>query len=445
MGLQLTSDDQVLALAPDSSAASAGKKLAQTKHWKSMGQNTEALWGECQGSGKDPYQVRVDLANLAITCSCPSRKLPCKHALGLLLITVDTPKVVPTKEPPEWVTSWLAKRAAVSKRKEAKETPKAPGTPPTAAHIKNAEKRVAQMTKGLDQLDLWLHDLIRNGLASVESQPHTFWENQKAKMVDAQMPGIGNRVLRLAEIPHASSNWPEKLLAELGKLTLLTHSFRQIHQLEPALQLDIRQLVGEPIKQEEVSTLGQAITDDWLILGQRVSTEDKLRRQATWMLGTQTEQEALILQFAFGMSPFIEVFPLGVRQCADLTFWPGASLQRARVEGRRGEIVPLREPLPGVETIEGFFKRVAKILARQPWQERFLCTLRNVTPVCHNNGSRWYIRDTTGAVLPLAQSQGQYWRLLALAGGHPVDFAAEWDGETLLPLGMLVDNTYYLL
>ncbi|HET7640167.1 MAG TPA: SWIM zinc finger family protein, partial [Ktedonobacteraceae bacterium] len=112
MGLQLTSDDQVLALAPDSSAASAGKKLAQTKHWKSMGQSTEALWGECQGSGKDPYQVRVDLANLAIACSCPSRKLPCKHALGLLLITVDTPKVVPTKEPPEWVSSWLAKRAA---------------------------------------------------------------------------------------------------------------------------------------------------------------------------------------------------------------------------------------------------------------------------------------------------------------------------------------------
>jgi hypothetical protein len=45
----------------------------------------------------------------------------------------------------------------------------------------------------------------------------------------------------------------------------------------------------------------------------------------------------------------------------------------------------------------------------------------------------------------LAQSEEQYWRLLALAGGYPMDFAAEWDGETLSPLGMLVDNTYYLL
>ncbi len=445
MGLQLTSNDQVLALAPDASAASAGKKLAQSKHWKSLGQSTESLWGECQGSGKNPYQVRIDLATLTITCSCPSRKLPCKHALGLLLLAVDAPEAVPMQEPPEWVTSWLARRAAAGKRRDTKETPKVPNTPPSSTQKKNAEKRLVQMTKGLDQLDLWLHDLMHNGLASVETEPRAFWENQKARMVDAQMQGIGNRILRMAEIPHSSSNWPEKLLAELGKLTLLTHSFRHIHQLEAALQIDIRQLVGEPIKQEEVSTLGQTITDDWLMLGQRVSTEDKLRRQSTWMLGAQTGQEALILQFAFGMSTFSEVFAPGNHQCADLTFWPGASLQRARIEARRGEIRPLRERLPGAATIEDFLKQVAKTLARQPWQERFLCTLRDVTPVCLNKGTHWYIRDTTGAALPLAKSEDQHWRLLALAGGHPMDFAAEWDGETLLPLGMLVDNAYYLL
>src|SRR6266568_7558945 len=122
MGLQLTSNDQVLALAPDSSSAAAGKKLGDAKHWKSLGQNPEALWGECQGSAL--YQVRIDLSTLTITCSCPSRKLPCKHGLGLLLLTVDSPKAVPTAEPPEWVTSWLAKRAANSKPKEPKDSQK---------------------------------------------------------------------------------------------------------------------------------------------------------------------------------------------------------------------------------------------------------------------------------------------------------------------------------
>ena len=83
------------------------------------------------------------------------------------------------------------------------------------------------------------------------------------------------------------------------------------------------------------------------------------------------------------------------------------------------------------------------MLARQPWMERFLCVLHNVTPICIDNGAAWYARDVGGAVLPL--TKGEHWQLLALSGGHPVDLAGEWDGETLLPLGVLVDNTYIVL
>jgi SWIM zinc finger len=444
MGLQLTSNDQVLALAPDSSSAAAGKKLANAKHWQSLGQAPGALWGECQGSAL--YQVRIDLTMLTITCSCPSRKLPCKHGLGLLLLTVDTPKSVPHSEPPEWVASWLAKRASSNKRKEPNEPQKTPAAPSSSTSIKNAEKRRALMMKGIDLLDLWLNDLVRSGLASAESRPAAFWEEQRAQMVDAQLEGLGNRVLRLGEIPNSSANWPERLLAELGKLALLSHALRHIEQLEPSLQVDIRQLVGKPIKQEEVTALGETVTDDWFILGQRVNDTEKVREQSTWMLGARTKRTALILQYTFGQTPFAEVFPLGARQNAELTFWPGAAPHRARLEARRGEILPLQERFPGIDTIEEFLRQVASILAQQPWQERFLCTLRDVTPTCHDKGKQgnhWYIRDSSGTVLPLTNDE--HWRLLALSGGHPVDFAAEWDGESLHPLGILVDTRYYLL
>ena len=444
MGLQLTSNDQVLTLAPDSSSAAAGKKLANAKNWQNQGQNADALWGECQGSAL--YQVRVDLSTLTITCSCPSRKLPCKHGLGLLLLAVSTPRSVPHSEPPEWVTSWLAKRAANSKRKASSEPQKPPASSSSAAILKNAEKRWAQTMKGLDLLDLWLNDLIRNGLASVESRPASFWEEQRAQMVDAQLEGLGNRVLRLGEIPNSSANWPDQLMAELGKLALLSHAFRHSEQLEPSLQMDIRQLVGKPIKQEEVSALGETVTDNWLILGQRVDAKEKVREQWTWLLGAQTRRTALVLQYAFGQTPFAEVFPLGSRQDADLTFWPGAAPQRARIEARHGEIFPLQDRLPGTNTIEEFLRQVASILARQPWQERFLCTLKDAIPVCHDKGKQgkqWYIRDSSGSVLPLTNDD--HWRLLALSGGHPVDFAGEWDGESLYPLGVQVDTRYYLL
>src|SRR6266436_8524832 len=107
VGIQLTAD-QVTSMAPDASSTAAGKKLANTKHWQQIGQNSDALWGECQGSAL--YQVRIALPMLTIQCSCPSRKQPCKHGLGLLLLAANTPKAVPVSEPPEWITTWLSKR-----------------------------------------------------------------------------------------------------------------------------------------------------------------------------------------------------------------------------------------------------------------------------------------------------------------------------------------------
>ena len=81
--MQLTAE-QIAEMAPDPASAAAGKKLAGLKHWQSVGKNTAALWGLCQGSAV--YQVKVDLANMGYHCSCPSRMFPCKHVLGLLLL-----------------------------------------------------------------------------------------------------------------------------------------------------------------------------------------------------------------------------------------------------------------------------------------------------------------------------------------------------------------------
>ncbi len=440
MDIELTAD-QILTLAPDASSSSAGKKLANAKNWKNVGQSPEALWGECQGSAL--YQVRVELSSFAIQCSCPSRKLPCKHGLGLLLLAVNSPSTVPNTEPPEWITTWLAKRATTSKRKEAK-TESKEGQPatsePTAAQKKTAEKRLAQVTMGIDRLDLWLNDIVRNGLGKLETQPAKFWEGQKAQMEDAQAKGLANRIAHLSTIPNASANWPEKLLSHMGQLTLLTQAFRTIDQLEPALQEDVRQLIGWSLKEDEVIARGERVTDEWLIVGQTLEEEDRGRSQRTWLLGTTSRRPALILQFAFAGATFAERYPVGVRQKADLVFWPGAYPHRAILEKRLGGVNTITERLPGAETIDAFLEEIATIFARQPWRDRFLCTLNNVIPYCTKD--QWYLYDSQGQSLPLAN---EHWQLMARAGGMPVDFVGEWDGEALLPLGILVENNYHAL
>jgi hypothetical protein len=436
MEIQFTSD-QVLALAPDSSSAAAGKKLGAPKHWKSLGRNAEALWGECQGSAL--YQVKVELASLAAQCSCPSRKLPCKHCLGLLLLAATNQAAVAEGEAPEWVTDWLAKRQASSARKQERAT-RAADQPPSASQLKTAEKRLASVKKGLDGLDLWLNDLVRQGLASVQTQPASFWEHQGARLRDAQAGALDTRVRRLAALPNASADWAEKLLGELGKLALLTHAFRQEDQLEPGMREEIRQLIGWNLSQEEVNARGETVHDDWLVVGQVIEENERGKTQRTWLSGLGSGRTALILQFSFAGQPFGERFVVGSHQEADLAFWPGVYPQRAQLRARTGEISPFRGAWPGVASIEEFLSGVAAALGRQPWLEYFPAQLHEVAPICQDGGAHWFVRDSTGHALPLHGSD--HWLLLALSGGYPLHIVGEWSNGALRPLAALADGQY---
>lgn len=435
--------EQVLALAPDPSSASAARKLGVAKPWKNLGRSERAMWGECQGSAL--YQVQVDLADLATKCSCPSRKFPCKHALGMLLLATTSGAAFTAAEHPEWVGEWLGKRAASAERKEARAA--AADTPPDpAAQAKRAEQRLARVTKGLDALDLWLSDLVRGGLAGLESQPPSYWETQAARLVDAQAPALASRVRRLAHLSGSDARgqggWAARLLDDLGRIALLTQAFRRIDSLPPALQVDVRQLIGWSLTVEEVASSGEAVTDEWIVAGQWVEDDGRMRVQRSWLIGARTSRTALILQFAAGPAHFAENLIPGTALEAELVYWPSAAPQRAIIRSRTGASRVWSERLPGFDTVNAFLGSVAESVARQPWFERTAACLRGVTPVQISKGGR-VVRDAEGAALRLAPLDA--WRLFALSGGSPVDVAAEWDGELLVPLAAVVGGQFHVL
>jgi hypothetical protein len=422
--------DQVLALAPDPASATAGRKLGSPKTWKGLGHDERALWGECQGSAL--YQVKVDLADLTASCSCPSRKFPCKHGLGLLVLHASGH--VPGGAAPGWVAEWIGKRAEKAEKKAAKAAePVDPAAAEKAAAqaAKRAEKRLDRMAEGLDGLDAWMADIVREGLASVETKGPQYFEAQAARLVDAQASGLAGRVRRIGELVGAGEDWPRRVLEELGQAALLAHAFRRVDQLDPALQATVRQLVGLNEKQEQILASGERVADVWAVAGQSlVDDEPSLREQRTWLVGAKTGRVALFLQFAPGKQPFAVNILAGSAYEGSVAFYPGVASQRGLLADRG---LPLAWPgrIPGHATISAALDATADLVAAQPWAATFGWVLRDVVPAL--SGSAWALVDSQGDALPMSGVGA--WKLLAVSGGRPVDVFGEWDGRAFLPLG----------
>src|SRR5438552_3910155 len=138
--------EHIAEMAPDASSGAAGKKLMARKNWTALGHSDAALWGLCQGSAV--YQVKVDLSNLGYHCSCPSRKFPCKHTLGLLMLFAESPHAVQEAATPDWVMEWLSRRQASAEKKAAKQAEAAAKPVDERAQSRRAEQREARVQAG---------------------------------------------------------------------------------------------------------------------------------------------------------------------------------------------------------------------------------------------------------------------------------------------------------
>ncbi|HSC79692.1 MAG TPA: SWIM zinc finger family protein [Chitinolyticbacter sp.] len=437
--MQLT-EQQVLALAPDSGSAGNGKKLAQTKNWPTLGRSARALWGECQGSGSKPYQVRVDLADFASKCSCPSFKFPCKHALGLLVLTANQPDLLQEHGEPEWVGDWLDKRGETAAKKEAKAAAKAEAPVDEAAQQKRSAKRNDRVADGLAALQLWLDDQVRNGLARLPAEGPALFEQQAARLVDAQAAALAGRLRALADLPGGPTDWPQQLLGELGRLALTIRAFEHIDSLPAELQHSLRAAIGYTLKEEDILSTATPWRDEWLVIGQALDQDERVRVQRSWLQGRQSGQLALLLQFAVGTQPFAQRWLPGSSFAAELAFWPGAHPQRAMLKGT-AEPATAPSAFTHRHSIDALLLHAAQALASQPWLERVALMLADLTPVRHHE--RWYAAQPDGQALPLAR--GDYWHWLAIGGGAPHDTAVEWDGRVLRPLGWFDNGRYYPL
>jgi SWIM zinc finger len=436
------SSEQILALAPDAGSVKNGKALATASKWQNLGGTDRALWGECQGSGKNPYQAQIDLAEPAFRCSCPSRKFPCKHGLGLFLLNASQAQLFTQDTPPAWVQEWLDKRSQTAEKKEEKQ--KAPVD--LVAQAKRQQKRSDKVSTGIADLELWLQDLLSRGLADAQSQPYGFWDGMAARLVDAQAPGLARRVRDLTGIANGGqADWASQLLMALSKIYLIIQGYQRLDSLDVGMAAEVRSQIGWTTSQDELMSLyhqGTAATqqDQWLVMGKSLTEEavSNLQTQRIWLQGQTSGKLGLILNFAPRNQPLDVSWVPGSLVPAELVFFPGNYALRAITASREDTQQP--QTINGDESIVVAIDRYQQALIQNPWLERFPLLIK-VTPVHHDG--QWSVQDSHDNCLPLELADLRGWQLLAMSGGKAIDLIGEWDSQVLRPLGLWRDGKFW--
>ena len=146
---------------------------------------------------------------------------------------------------------------------------------------KNFSKRLDQMSAGLDELENWLMDILRQGIATLEQQPFSFWKEISARMVDAKLGGIGRRIKAIPSLIHSNEQWPDKVLEELAAYYLLIRGMRNLEALSLDLQQDLLSYAGVNTKKETLFQHGQILRDTWMTMAQAEGVEDNLNYRRT--------------------------------------------------------------------------------------------------------------------------------------------------------------------
>ena len=461
----MLSVEQIRSTAPDAASFTAGQKIAK-QTWNVVGASERALWGEIKGSGKTPYAVMVDLRAFAYRCSCPSRKLPCKHVLGLLLRCAENHDA--SGEEPTSVVEWLNARDERAEKKKAKEEAAVAqetatgqtddANEPDAATTKAAEKRAAtrdaRVKAGVELLATQLQDLVRLGFASLAKQER-FWQDLARRMIDAQAPGLARWVAACAPLGEVGELGREELLRKLGKLSLLLEAYRRIDDAPDELASEIRQAIGYVVPKQEVLECGERVEGPWIALGRSLSRNAQIFAACDWFWNPEAKRFAQYFQFTPNAPSFPEFYPASARYDAAMRFWPGVVKLRAtwetpdsvNISGDQLERALL--PIAAGVELANFPAQAAACLARAPWQTTIPALLRNVVvrPELERGSDqlerKWFAIDRDGRAIPIRTSpekDAQHAQIYGATYDATATVFAEWNGRELDPVSVWRDG-----
>ncbi len=358
--------------------------------------------------------------DMTLWCTCHAVKTPCNHGLALMLMLVNQTDVFETAvSPPSW---FLAKQKRYQQQKQA------------SPH--NQTNKLPLLQSGMSELELWLKDLIRNGLADLPDRPPKFWSDMANRMVDAEAPIISHTLHTLSKVPVKQKDWPELYLRQLGQLYLLVQGFKQWERLSPETRADLKTAVGWlPTQPGNLE-----IDDDWLVVGRAQEVYGRHRRMLTWLWGIANQRPTVLVQKITPGKGTSNHYPTGIYLKGTIRFaegnWPLFGIPPAPLIVKENQKVYDCGYIFIGEAVNDY----AQSKSAFPWFTHFPMLLRSVRPIFIND--EWLLGDAEGTVLPVVTPLSYGWHLLALSNGRFLTLFGTWNGTAFDPISVKTDHSW---
>jgi hypothetical protein len=443
MSLPTWTTEQLFSLAHDHTLVGAAETVADPLKWSRLACYEGGIWGEFGSRDNAPQHTHVLLPSLALSCDCPSRKFPCRHALGLALLYKRTPGLFPSGSPPSWL-------------------PTRTGLPTETAvlidrHITN--EQLPKVQAASNAYSLWLQDLIHSGLAGLPKKPLRYWQTMAQRLAEngllklaaelRQMPAA-TKIPRPAQTPARAQagliqtlstsketsgsdpDWPTLLLQQLGRHYLITQGFARYERLSPAAQADLRYAAGWFAAADD--PWAESVHDEWVIAGTYLELRQDENIQHDWLWGQESNRFVLCTRTFPRHDPGFQPFYVGATVDATLNIYPGAWPFRVELETLH-EFSSSSKSVPPTTSLKEAQQGFSRALSANPWLDVYPLALGRMDVL--RDGQSWLLRDADGYRWPLPENFLYGWHLATFPMQEGLQIFGEWNGRFFTPLSFM--------
>jgi len=242
--------------APNADAMKNGRALVVKGKFVALHADADEtiVFGQCQGSGKVPYECSCDFARPdqpTHRCSCPSRQFPCKHCIGLMFAYVLKRASFKVAEVP---AALAEKREKLATRVEAK---KVEASGPRTVNKAALAKKIQAQLDGIELLEKLTLDLARIGIGNMNAKTAREIEEKAKQLGNAYLPGAQAALHRYTKLFGGEDGaFDAKALASRGE-AMFSEALDQLSRLHSIVKQGrayLKRRLEDPELKPEVAT-----------------------------------------------------------------------------------------------------------------------------------------------------------------------------------------------